>query len=578
MNFGIIRLYRVRVIVDKISLLGIIFGMDSHTHKITRRQLLALMAAGGAALLAAFEGKGPSSPIHSLGNPRFNTNIPYAGNGYVSFYKGPPVPLAAASFDNLPRWRGFNLQEKFTLKNDSPYQEFDFDAIATWGFNFVRLPTDYRIWTAQPGVYLEKPLKEIDQAIKWARQRQIHVNLCLHRAPGYCVNPPAEPLNLWIDGPIGEQARQQFADQWHMFAARYRGIPSSELSFNLINEPDRTVLTPHYVRAMQAAITAIRVEDPQRLIIVDGMKSANQPVPDFAPLHVAQSTHFYKPSQLTSFKASWIKDSSLWPVPTWPLVTPIGINTYLYGDTSPDLQSPLVLKGNFAKDSQVTIHVDTVSNTANLQMRAGGNKIFDQSFAPGPGAGDWKKSTYHAEWNIYMGLYDRDYSVTLPADTSAIEIEVSKGDWMSFTGIDISPFAGVPDNKLALPATDDSWAQKQGTFVVDNQGNLTIEKQTVLADKMTLWNSAVAPWVDFSKSGTGVHIGEWGAYSQTPHPVVLAWMKDCLANWKQAGFGWALWNFRGAFGILDSTRPDVKYEHFRGHLLDRQMLEILQQG
>jgi aryl-phospho-beta-D-glucosidase BglC (GH1 family) len=552
--------------------------MDSHKRKISRREFLALMAAGAAALVAFFEGKGSSSPIPSLGNPRFNTNIPYAGSGYVSFYKGPPVPLAAAAYNNLPRWRGFNLQEKFTLKGDSPYQEFDFDAIATWGFNFVRLPTDYHIWTPQPGVYLEKPLKEIDQAIMWARQRQIHVNLCLHRAPGYCVNPPAEPLNLWIDGTIGEEARQQFADQWHMFAARYKGIPPSELSFNLINEPDSSVLTPHYVRAMEAAITAIRAEDPNRLIIADGVKSANQPVADLEPLQVAQSTHFYKPSQVTSYKASWIKDSNLWPVPTWPLVTPIGVNAYLYGDTSPDLQSPLALKGNFSKGSQVTVHVDTVSNAANLQIKADGNPIFDQSFKPGPGSGDWKKSTFHPEWNIYMGLYDRDYSVTLPADSSTIEIGLNQGDWMSFTEIDINPFVGAPDNKLVIPVTDNSWAQKQGIFAVDSQGNLKVEDQTVLSDRKTLWNSAIAPWVDFAKTGTGVHVGEWGAYSETPHAVVLAWMKDCLANWKQAGFGWALWNFRGAFGVLDSTRADVNYERFRGHLLDRQMLEVLQEG
>ncbi len=102
--------------------------------------------------------------------------------------------------------------------------------------------------------------------------------------------------------------------------------------------------------------------------------------------------------------------------------------------------------------------------------------------------------------------------------------------------------------------------------------------QAVLADKSSLWNNNIAPWVDFAKTGTGVHVGEWGAYSQTPHAVVLAWMKDCLANWKKAGFGWALWNFRGDFGVLDSNRADVNYEHFRGHLLDRQMLEILQQG
>jgi aryl-phospho-beta-D-glucosidase BglC (GH1 family) len=49
-----------------------------------------------------------------------------------------------------------------------------------------------------------------------------------------------------------------------------------------------------------------------------------------------------------------------------------------------------------------------------------------------------------------------------------------------------------------------------------------------------------------------------------------------LENWQQAGWGWALWNFRGSFGILDSERADVQYVDFRGHKLDQAMLNLLQ--
>jgi endoglucanase len=52
-------------------------------------------------------------------------------------------------------------------------------------------------------------------------------------------------------------------------------------------------------------------------------------------------------------------------------------------------------------------------------------------------------------------------------------------------------------------------------------------------------------------------------------------MRDCLELWKAAGWGWALWNFRGSFGILDSNRADVKYDTYRGRRLDRAMLELL---
>jgi endoglucanase len=52
-------------------------------------------------------------------------------------------------------------------------------------------------------------------------------------------------------------------------------------------------------------------------------------------------------------------------------------------------------------------------------------------------------------------------------------------------------------------------------------------------------------------------------------------MRDCLDDWKEAGWGWALWNLRGSFGVLDSGRADVKYEDWRGHKLDREMLDLL---
>ena len=38
-----------------------------------------------------------------------------------------------------------------------------------------------------------------------------------------------------------------------------------------------------------------------------------------------------------------------------------------------------------------------------------------------------------------------------------------------------------------------------------------------------------------------------------------------------------MWNFRDGFGILDSGREDVKYEDFKGHKLDREVLEILKE-
>src|SRR5262249_39257569 len=74
-----------------------------------------------------------------------------------------------------------------------------------------------------------------------------------------------------------------------------------------------------------------------------------------------------------------------------------------------------------------------------------------------------------------------------------------------------------------------------------------------LWDKERLRREQIAPWQALQRQRVGVHVGEWGAHNQTPHAVVLAWMRDCLALWKEAGWGWSLWNLRGSFGPLDSN-------------------------
>lgn len=85
----------------------------------------------------------------------------------------------------------------------------------------------------------------------------------------------------------------------------------------------------------------------------------------------------------------------------------------------------------------------------------------------------------------------------------------------------------------------------------------------------------IQPWKMLEAQGVGIHIGEFGAHNLTPHGTALRWMGTLLAGWKNAGWGWALWNLRGTFGVLDSHRADVSYENFRGHQLDRKMLELL---
>lgn len=86
-----------------------------------------------------------------------------------------------------------------------------------------------------------------------------------------------------------------------------------------------------------------------------------------------------------------------------------------------------------------------------------------------------------------------------------------------------------------------------------------------------------APWAALAAAGVGVHCGEAGCYQHTPHGVFLAWFRDVLEVLTGHGIGWALWNFRGPFGVLDSDRGDVDYQDWHGHRLDGRLLALLRE-
>ena len=181
-----------------------------------------------------------------------------------------PKPLPDATPKHLPRWRGFNLLDKFNADGQKPFAERDFADIAELGFDFVRLPLDYRCWTdpAKPKELKEPVLKEIDQAVELGKKHGIHVQINFHRAPGFTVAKPAEPKSIWSDPEILDVC----AHHWSAFAARYSGRPNNEVSFNLFNEPDDKVKPEDHRRVVERVAGAIRERDPKRLIVCDGRR------------------------------------------------------------------------------------------------------------------------------------------------------------------------------------------------------------------------------------------------------------------------------------------------------------------
>lgn len=103
-------------------------------------------------------------------------------------------------------------------------------------------------------------------------------------------------------------------------------------------------------------------------------------------------------------------------------------------------------------------------------------------------------------------------------------------------------------------------------------------KTTVRSQKLgrEMLEEFYGPWIELKNRGVGVHCGECGCWNMTPHRVFLAWFEDVLDILTAQGIGYALWEFDGSFGILNSGRADITYEDWHGQKLDRRLLELLQ--
>ena len=210
-----------------------------------------------------------------------------------------------------PTWVGFNFQ---WMTSWSPGAEpampdpAALDFLAKHGFNFARLACDYRFWT--PDFRYEhmdeSALASIDGYLEDCRTRGLHFSLNMHRVPGYCINrPEIERHNLWRD----VEAQDGIVHQWRTFAKRYKGVSSEWLSFDLINEPPDIgqfgMTRDVHSGLIRRIVGAIRQEDPERLIVIDGLEGGHIAMPELADLDVIHSTRGYQPMPVSHQGADW---------------------------------------------------------------------------------------------------------------------------------------------------------------------------------------------------------------------------------------------------------------------------------
>ncbi|HUH34021.1 MAG TPA: cellulase family glycosylhydrolase, partial [Daejeonella sp.] len=170
-------------------------------------------------------------------------------------------------------------------------QKADIDSMKAWGFNSVRLPMHFNLYTLpiedEPvkgkNTWLEKGFAMTDSLLAWCKANEIYLILDLHAAPGGQGNDfnisdrdPNTP-SLWDS----EENRNKMIALWRKVAERYANEPWIG-AYDIINEPnwgftdpeDKNGLKePHNVplkKLMVDVTNAIREVDKKHIIIIEG--------------------------------------------------------------------------------------------------------------------------------------------------------------------------------------------------------------------------------------------------------------------------------------------------------------------
>ncbi len=161
----------------------------------------------------------------------------------------------------------------------------DVDSLKSWGFNHVRLPMHYNLYTLPiedepiPGehTWLEKGFELTDSLISWCAANEMYVVLDLHAAPGgqgydegiSDYNP--EKPSLWQS----EENQNKTVALWRRLAERYVDEPWVA-AYDLLNEPNWDMPGNNQLRFLyNRIIESIREVDDKHIVIIEGNWFAN---------------------------------------------------------------------------------------------------------------------------------------------------------------------------------------------------------------------------------------------------------------------------------------------------------------
>jgi len=164
-------------------------------------------------------------------------------------------------------------------------RKVDIDSLKAWGFNSVRLPMHYNLFTlpvedealAGENTWLETGFALTDSLIGWCKQNQMYVILDLHAAPGgqgydqgISDYDPSKP-SLWES----KDNRDKTVALWKKLAERYANEPSVA-GYDLINETNWHMSGNLALRDLLYEIRdSIRKVDTRHILFIEGNWFAN---------------------------------------------------------------------------------------------------------------------------------------------------------------------------------------------------------------------------------------------------------------------------------------------------------------
>ena len=171
-------------------------------------------------------------------------------------------------------------------------QKIDIDSLHAWGFNSVRLPLHYDLFTLpadqepEPGheTWLSEGFELTDSLLAWCRDNHIYLILDLHAAPGGQGNDlnisdrDGSKPSLWQS----EEDQEKTIALWRKLAERYKDNPWIG-GYDILNEPNwgfaDLVHDPNGLKEqgnaplkklLQEITATIRSVDTHHMIIIEG--------------------------------------------------------------------------------------------------------------------------------------------------------------------------------------------------------------------------------------------------------------------------------------------------------------------